>query len=55
MHKLGISVYPDKSPKEEVYAYMEKALSWDIAEFLHVSYLFLKIKEKLIWLNLRNL
>lgn len=25
MHKLGISVYPDKSPKEEVYAYMEKA------------------------------
>lgn len=25
MHKLGISVYPDKSPREEVYAYMEKA------------------------------
>ena len=25
MHKLGISVYPDKSPMEEVYAYMEKA------------------------------
>lgn len=25
MHKLGISVYPDKTPKEEVYAYMEKA------------------------------
>ena len=25
MHKLGISVYPDKSPKEEVYAYLEKA------------------------------
>ena len=25
MHKLGISVYPDKSPIEEVYAYMEKA------------------------------
>ncbi|MBS5111781.1 MAG: DUF871 domain-containing protein [Coprobacillus cateniformis] len=25
MHKLGISVYPDKSPRDEVYAYMEKA------------------------------
>lgn len=25
MHKLGISVYPDKTPMEEVYAYMEKA------------------------------
>lgn len=25
MHKLGISVYPDKSPKEEVFAYLEKA------------------------------
>lgn len=25
MHKLGISVYPDKTPKEEVYAYLEKA------------------------------
>lgn len=25
MHKLGISVYPDKAPKQEVYAYMEKA------------------------------
>lgn len=25
MHKLGISVYPDKSPLEEVYAYMKKA------------------------------
>ena len=25
MHKLGISVYPDKSPMEEVYTYMEKA------------------------------
>ena len=25
MHKLGISVYPDKTPKNEVYAYMEKA------------------------------
>jgi hypothetical protein len=27
MHKLGISVYPDKSDKEEVYAYLEKAAS----------------------------
>ena len=27
MHKLGISVYPDKSPKVEVYADMEKAAS----------------------------
>lgn len=25
MHKLGISVYPDKAPKQEVYTYMEKA------------------------------
>lgn len=25
MHKLGISVYPDKSPKEEVFSYLEKA------------------------------
>ena len=25
MHKLGISVYPDKTPMEEVYTYMEKA------------------------------
>ena len=25
MHKLGISVYPDKTPMNEVYAYMEKA------------------------------
>ena len=25
MHSLGISVYPDKTPMEEVYAYMEKA------------------------------
>ena len=25
MHKFGISVYPDKSPMEEVYTYMEKA------------------------------
>lgn len=25
MHKLGISVYPDKTPIEEVYTYMEKA------------------------------
>lgn len=25
MHKLGISVYPDKTPMEEVYAYMGKA------------------------------
>lgn len=25
MHKLGISVYPDKSSRDEVYAYMEKA------------------------------
>lgn len=25
MHKLGISVYPDKSPKEEIYQYMEAA------------------------------
>ncbi len=25
MHKLGISVYPDKTPREEVYAYLEKA------------------------------
>ena len=48
MHKLGISVYPDKSPRDEVYAYMEKLLNWDIAEFLHVSYLSLKIKGKVI-------
>ncbi|MCD7892172.1 MAG: MupG family TIM beta-alpha barrel fold protein [Erysipelotrichaceae bacterium] len=27
MHKLGISVYPDKSDINEVYAYMEKAAS----------------------------
>ena len=25
MHKLGISVYPDKTPRDEVYAYLEKA------------------------------
>ena len=25
MHSLGISVYPDKSDINEVYAYMEKA------------------------------
>lgn len=25
MHKLGISVYPDKTPMEEVYTYLEKA------------------------------
>ena len=25
MHKLGISVYPDKTPMEEVFLYMEKA------------------------------
>ena len=25
MHKLGISVYPDKTPRDEVYTYLEKA------------------------------
>lgn len=42
MHKLGISVYPDKSPKEEVYAYMEKAAKLG---FKRIFTCFLSIPE----------
>ena len=42
MHKLGISVYPDKSPKEEVYAYMEKAAKLG---FSRIFTCFLSIPE----------
>ena len=28
MHKLGISVYPDKTPRDEVYTYLEKAAEY---------------------------
>ena len=48
MHKLGISVYPDKTPMEEVYTYMEKLPNLVSAEFSHVSYLFQMKKEKVI-------
>ena len=48
MHKLGISVYPDKSPKEEVYAYMEKAAKLGFSRILLVSYQSLKISAKVI-------
>ena len=42
MHKLEISVYPDKSPKEEVYAYMEKAAKLG---FKRIFTCFLSIPE----------
>lgn len=43
MHKLGISVYPDKTPMEEVYAYMEKAASLG---FSRIFTCFLSIPEE---------
>lgn len=43
MHKLGISVYPDKTPIEEVYAYMEKAASLG---FSRIFTCFLSIPEE---------
>lgn len=42
MHKLGISVYPDKTPMEEVYAYMEKAAKLG---FSRIFTCFLSIPE----------
>lgn len=43
MHKLGISVYPDKSPMEEVYTYMEKAAKLG---FSRIFTCFLSIPEE---------
>ena len=42
MHKLGISVYPDKTPMEEVYTYMEKAAKLG---FSRIFTCFLSIPE----------
>lgn len=43
MHKLGISVYPDKAPKQEVYTYMEKAAKLG---YSRIFTCFLSVKEE---------
>lgn len=43
MHKLGISVYPDKTPKEEVQAYMEMASKYG---FTRIFTCFLSVPDE---------